>query len=217
MKGIKPLLSGPVMPLEPLIVYLTSDSDSLANMLDQCSVFAPLTIQPHRPSAPPPSEPGVWLRDFQGSSSAVLSVFCRQITKHPYLAPLAVVECIQNETITYALHHGIDAFLTKPLAADTLKDTLSLLAAKLARRLHRQQLAKLLTPLMDQLSSRERMVLEGCRQGHPTKVLANYLHLSEKTISMYRCRLMKRFDVQNSIQLALCASWWHFYCQGQLV
>jgi len=204
------------MPVEPLPIYVTTRDKALLDMLHQCSAFTQLAIQPHVASASPPSTPGVWLHDFDEDSSISLPAFCHQIGEQPHLVTLAVSASALNQTIAYALNHGIDAFLSKPLIIDTLRDTLSKLALRLARRLHRQRLAEILEPQMAKLTLREQSILDGLRQGRGIKELAYSLALSEKTVSMYRRNLMRMFNAQNSTQLVLYASWWHLCCQGQL-
>ena len=204
------------MPVEPLPIYVTTRDKALLDMLHQCSAFTQLAIQHHDASELQPSTPGVWLHDFDEDSSISLPAFCHQIGKQPHLVGLVVSANALNDTIAYALNHGIDAFLSKPLIIDTLRDTLSKLALRLARRLHRQRLAEILGPQMAKLTLREQSILDGLRQGRGIKELAYSLELSEKTVSMYRRNLMRMFNAQNSTQLVLYASWWHLYCQGQL-
>ena len=113
-----------------------------------------------------------------------------------------------NEALVSALNKGINLCLFRPVTGEVLRFALEQLREALSQHVQQALLYQRLLPLMTTLTPRERAVLAGLRQGHATKVLAGHLQVSEKTIQMYRSRLLKRFNVHNSIHLALLAACW---------
>lgn len=55
--------------------------------------------------------------------------------------------------------------------------------------------------MIDKLSNRELSILEQLGQGKPNKVIAEKMHLSHKTISTYKTRLMKKLGVKSAVHL----------------
>ena len=53
----------------------------------------------------------------------------------------------------------------------------------------------------DQLTERQREVLQLIAEGHTTKAIAGTLHLSVKTIETHRAQLMTRLDIHNLADL----------------
>ncbi len=51
------------------------------------------------------------------------------------------------------------------------------------------------------LTNREREVLNLVVEGHTSKVMANMLHLSPRTIDHHRANLLRKFDMKNSVDL----------------
>jgi DNA-binding CsgD family transcriptional regulator len=61
---------------------------------------------------------------------------------------------------------------------------------------------------VEELSPRERQILEALTSGHPNKVIAHNLGISERTVEVHRARMMKRLGAQHvseAIRLALLA------------
>jgi DNA-binding NarL/FixJ family response regulator len=57
----------------------------------------------------------------------------------------------------------------------------------------------------DELTEREREVLEMVRQGHPNKSIARRLHISERTVKAHVTRIFQRIGVSDRTQAALWA------------
>ncbi|MFJ2280761.1 response regulator [Pseudomonas sp. NPDC087803] len=55
--------------------------------------------------------------------------------------------------------------------------------------------------LIDQLSNRELSILEQLAQGKPNKTIAEDMHLSHKTVSTYKTRLMKKLGINSTVHL----------------
>ncbi|MHA3738978.1 response regulator [Pseudomonas sp. Eth.TT006] len=55
--------------------------------------------------------------------------------------------------------------------------------------------------LIDDLSNRELSILEQLAQGKPNKLIAQDMHLSHKTVSTYKTRLMKKLGMNSTVHL----------------
>ena len=51
------------------------------------------------------------------------------------------------------------------------------------------------------LTPREKEILELVVEGHTSKVMAEMLHLSPRTVDHHRANLLKKFDMKNSVDL----------------
>ena len=58
---------------------------------------------------------------------------------------------------------------------------------------------------LDQLTSREREVLQLIIEGHTNRAIATHLHLSEKTIEKHRGHLMAKLDTHDTVALVRLA------------
>jgi two-component system response regulator EvgA len=55
--------------------------------------------------------------------------------------------------------------------------------------------------MIDDLSNRELNILEQLAQGKANKLIAEDMHLSHKTVSTYKTRLMKKLGINSTVHL----------------
>lgn len=89
------------------------------------------------------------------------------------------------------LHKAIQALMSGYTYFSALSDTASVLNAV-------QTTEK---EMIDQLSNRELNILEQLGQGKSNKSIAEDMHLSHKTVSTYKTRLMKKLGVNSAVHL----------------
>ena len=101
-----------------------------------------------------------------------------------------------------AFKGGALEFLTKPIDADVLIETISLALEQHEQALaaHRQQ--KGYQQLFSQLTAREREVAALIIQGETSKQIANILSLSPRTVEAHRANIFAKLDV-NSLALLI--------------
>ncbi|CRY57015.1 MULTISPECIES: response regulator transcription factor [Yersinia] len=101
-----------------------------------------------------------------------------------------------------AFKGGALEFLTKPIDADVLIETISLALEQHEQALaaHRQQ--KGYQQLFSQLTAREREVAALIIQGETSKQIANVLSLSPRTVEAHRANIFAKLDV-NSLALLI--------------
>ena len=105
-----------------------------------------------------------------------------------------------------AMRAGAFDFLQKPIESATL---LQCVRAALIAEEHRQIAAEQQRQLnlkFDGLTPRERDVLRLIAGGRSNKQAAQYLHISHRTVEVYRARLMQKLDLTNLLELAAFTS-----------
>lgn len=105
-----------------------------------------------------------------------------------------------------ALKSGASDFLTKPVSSDTLLEAvraaLEADAPKQAERAQRERLAR----VQEQLTARERAVLQRVLQGALTKQIAWELGVSERTIKACRAAVMRKLGARSLPELVRLSS-----------
>jgi two-component system response regulator FixJ len=96
-----------------------------------------------------------------------------------------------------AMKAGAVDFLEKPFDQDKLLQAVSAGFRRIADRdVLREREAWARTQLA-RLTAREREVLDGLACGYPNKTIAYDLHISTRTVEVYRANVMAKLDVQN--------------------
>ncbi len=95
--------------------------------------------------------------------------------------------------ILKAVHSG-ESYLPPALAASLLLEMSSPKPATSASR-----------DLLDELTERERAILEKLAAGLSNKEIGNQLHLSEKTVKHYMTNILQKLQVRNRVEAALMA------------
>lgn len=98
-----------------------------------------------------------------------------------------------------AMKSGASDFLEKPFRDDDLLSAVQ--AAMAAGESGDAQLRERLS----QLSNRERQVLEGLVAGHANKVIARDLQISDRTVEIYRAKVMSKMEADSFAELVRLA------------
>jgi two-component system response regulator FixJ len=93
-----------------------------------------------------------------------------------------------------AMKSGAADFLEKPFSDE---DLLGAVKIALAPRQGEVELRGRL----DQLSARERQVLDGLVEGQPNKAIARDLGISDRTVEIYRAKVMSKMGAENFAEL----------------
>ena len=108
-----------------------------------------------------------------------------------------------------ALKAGAAGYLTKQSAAEELFDAVRkalrgerYITASLAEQLADTISGKKTPRPHESLSEREFQILLLLAQGRPVKEIAGSLHLSPKTVSTYRARILEKLSLNNTVDLA---------------
>jgi DNA-binding NarL/FixJ family response regulator len=111
-----------------------------------------------------------------------------------------------EEYVVRALRSDVSGYLIKDAAVDELEDAIQTVARDeiyLSRRISKRVIRDYLTNTdeirgpLEQLSSRQREVLQLIGEGKNTKEIADILGVSVKTIEAHRLQLMQRLDIHD--------------------
>ncbi len=100
-----------------------------------------------------------------------------------------------------AMRQGALDFLQKPFAEQALIDRVNQAIALAAERREKRSEVAAVQSLLDQLTPREREVLDYMVQGHSSKAIANALDISARTIEQHRARIMEKMQVGSVAEL----------------
>jgi DNA-binding NarL/FixJ family response regulator len=121
-----------------------------------------------------------------------------------------------DEYVLQALKSGASGYLLKRAATAELSAALKSvtggeiylsreIASQFLKKFPLQQIARSTSPL-EQLTSRQREILQMLAEGQTTKAIALILNVSDKTVEYHRAKLMARlniFDVPGLVRFAL--------------
>ncbi len=140
-----------------------------------------------------------------------------QITKEfPHVRVIMLSMHQNDEYVLQALKSGASGYLLKRAATAELQVALKTvvgggiylsreISRKFLQRFPLQQIAQSTSPL-EQLTSRQREILQLIAEGQTTKAIALILKVSDKTVEYHRARLMARlsiFDIPGLVRFAL--------------
>src|SRR5688500_1093143 len=159
--------------------------------------------------------PDVMLLDVSmpgGGPSAV-----RQIAaEYPVIKTVMLTVSEDEDDVTAALRAGARAYVLKGVAARELVRILRAvaagevyvtpsLAASLLFELTSGKGASQAANPLDELTERERQILEGVAAGDSNKEIGAKLHLTEKTVKHHMTNILQKLQVRNRVEAALLA------------
>jgi two-component system response regulator TtrR len=104
-------------------------------------------------------------------------------------------------TAVQALQDGALDFIEKPVDRDVLmkriRSALQGVAEARSRAAKRDQVQQ----RIQQLTGREREIMDLIVNGKPSKVIAADLGISERTVELHRSRILQKMKVRNAVQL----------------
>lgn len=101
-----------------------------------------------------------------------------------------------------AMKSGAADFIEKPFKDQVVLDAVAAAMRRSAEALHEQQVRAEAVRMLEGLSPREREVARLVAHGHPNKVIAATLGISEKTVHIHRQHVMEKAGVSSAAELA---------------
>lgn len=137
---------------------------------------------------------------------------------YPVVKVIMLTVSQDEEDVTSALRGGARAYVLKGVAARELAEIVRSVAAGdvyVTPTLAATLLFDLTSPspaskisgsrLLDELTERERQILEGVAEGDSNKEIAAHLQLSEKTVKHHMTNILQKLQVRNRVEAALLA------------
>lgn len=198
------------MPEEQTVFVVDDDAamrESMALMLDQAG-FRVRTF----PSAETflescePADPGCLVLDLRMPGMGGLDLQ-RILTRRGYRIPIIFLSAFGDVPATVrAIQGGALDFLEKPVSMEILVGRVrqSLEEDRRRRSLAAEELR--VRALFEQLTAREREVMELAIKGLVNKVIASRLGISRRTVENHRARVMEKMGVGNIAELCQLAA-----------
>jgi DNA-binding NarL/FixJ family response regulator len=161
-------------------------------------------------------QPDVVLMDISMPGLNGLQALPRMVRDFPSVRVIILSMHHNDEYVLQALKSGAAGYLLKRAATAELPAALQTLAAgeiylsqeigsQFLKKFPLQQLARSRNPL-EQLTPRQREILQLLAEGQTTKAIALVLKISDKTVEYHRAKLMARlsiFDIPGLVRFAL--------------
>ncbi|WP_027481363.1 LuxR C-terminal-related transcriptional regulator [Deinococcus pimensis] len=140
----------------------------------------------------------------------------REVTRSNLVTRVVMLTVSEDEAdVLAALKNGARGYVIKGVTGPELRDTVRsvhagevritpVLASGLLFELAGVPRGPSTDPL-DELTSRERQILEGVAAGHSNKEIARDLGLTEKTVKHYMTSVLQKLQVRNRVEAALLA------------
>ena len=148
--------------------------------------------------------PRVVLMDTAMPGINGLEVTARVKKEFPQVRVLIMSERSSEEGVLHALRAGAAGYMLKDATTSELefalravaegKDYLSPAISRYVVEDHRRRAVVGAAPI-EQLTSRQREILQLIAEGHTTNDIARKLHISVKTVETHRAELMRRLDI----------------------
>lgn len=135
---------------------------------------------------------------------------------YPVIRVVMLTVSENEDDVTAALRAGARAYVLKGVAARELVRILKsvadgdvyvtpTLAASLLYELTGASKGSKATDLLDELTERERQILERVAGGDSNKEIATHLQISEKTVKHHMTNILQKLQVRNRVEAALMA------------
>jgi DNA-binding NarL/FixJ family response regulator len=161
-------------------------------------------------------QPDVVLMDISMPGLSGLQALARITRDFPQVRVIILSMHHSDEYVLQALKSGASGYLLKRAATAELPAALKNvmggeiylsreIASQFLKRFPLQQIARSSSPL-EQLTSRQREILQLLAEGQTTKAIAAILKVSDKTVEYHRAKLMtalKIFDIPGLVRFAL--------------
>lgn len=105
-------------------------------------------------------------------------------------------------TAVDAVKRGAFDFCEKPSSDNALVDRIEHALEASLRALEARQARQLLAARVDELTERERDVMQRVIEGLPNKLIAEQLAISVRTVEVHRARVFDKMEVKSAVELA---------------
>ena len=151
-----------------------------------------------------PSQPACILLDVRMPGMSGLALFEQLLAKG--LAGAWPVIFLTGHadvpTAVDSVKRGAFDFCEKPFSDNALVDRVEQALALSRQRLDERQQRQLLEQRLQDLTERERNVMQLVARGLPNKLIADQLNISVRTVEVHRARVFDKMEVKSAVELA---------------
>ena len=153
--------------------------------------------------APEPVTPGCILLDVRMPVTSGLTLFDRLLARGlPELWPVIFLTGHADvPTAVDTVKRGAFDFCEKPFSDNALVDRVEQALALSRERLAQRAARRVVQTRVDELTERERAVMERVAGGLANKQIADGLNISVRTVEVHRARVFEKMDVKSAVEL----------------
>ena len=201
-------------PVTDATVYVVDDDadvrEALAwllrsrRLLSECYRNAEEFEQAVLQTSPVTRRPCCLLLDMRMTGMSGLSLFNRMLERGQIEA-MPVIFLTGHADVPTAVDtvkRGAFDFCEKPFSDNALVDRVERALAVSRERVAQLGAQRALRARLDELTEREREVLQRVASGRPNKLIADELGISVRTVEVHRARVFEKMDVKSAVELA---------------
>ncbi len=202
-----------MQPLIDALIFIVDDDASVREALAWLLRSRRLSSE-HYPSAeafelrlaeePMPQQPHCLLLDVRMPGMSGLALFER-LAERGLLQAMPVIFLTGHAdvpTAVDAVKRGAFDFCEKPFSDNALVDRIEQALAASQQALDARQAQGLLAQRIEELTEREREVMNRVVEGLPNKLIAEQLAISVRTVEVHRARVFDKMEVKSAVELA---------------
>ena len=150
-----------------------------------------------------PVTPGCILLDVRMPVTSGLTLFDRLLARGlPELWPVIFLTGHADvPTAVDTVKRGAFDFCEKPFSDNALVDRVEQALALSRERLAQRAVRRVVQTRVDELTERERAVMERVAGGLANKQIADGLNISVRTVEVHRARVFEKMDVKSAVEL----------------
>ncbi len=151
-----------------------------------------------------PVTPGCILLDVRMPATSGLTLFDRLLARDlPALWPVIFLTGHADvPTAVDTVKRGAFDFCEKPFSDNALVDRVEQALALSRERLAQRAIRRAVQTRVDELTEREKAVMERVAAGLANKQIADELSISVRTVEVHRARVFEKMDVKSAVELA---------------
>ena len=212
-----------ILDLDPAIglpmVYLVDDEEVVREALawllrsrrllsegyPSAEAFEAMLASHAAPERPPwPAAPSCLLLDVRMPGTSGLALFER-LAERGLLPALPVIFLTGHgdvPTAVAAVKRGAFDFVEKPFSDNALVDRIEQALGTSEAAIRRRRAAEQVQRALQELTEREREVMQLVIDGRPNKLIADALQISVRTVEVHRARVFEKMHVKSAVELA---------------
>ncbi len=202
-----------MQPIQDAIVYIVDDDAGVREALAWLLRSRRLTSEAYASATAfesmlqqgfEPKQPCCLLLDVRMPGLSGLALF-DQLVARALVDVMPVIFLTGHGDVPTAVDlvkRGAFDFCEKPFSDNALVDRIEHAIARSAQVLAERRTLRELHKRLDELTQRERDVMELVAKGIPNKLIADQLEISVRTVEVHRARVFDKMDVKSAVELA---------------
>ena len=197
--------------MNPPIVYIVDDDAAVRDSFSLLCETAGLKVECHASaesflSAYRPDHAGCLVLDVRMGPMSGPELHAELARRGSQLPVIYLTAHGDIPMTVRAMKAGAADFLTKPVEGALLLDRVQAALIHSCELLHRQENLAAQRQRLTLLTPREREVMMLALAGHPNKVIANRLGISNRTVEGHRSRILQKTGTTSMLELAQLAA-----------